>query len=129
MRIVTWNCCRGRFAAKTAFVRALRPDVAVIQECARPEAESGEARWVGTNPNQGISILTANGFTAEPIAIDGEVPPWMVPFRITGPESFTLIAVWALPLRSSYSRAVCHGIDALAGLIAAGPTVMAGDFN
>jgi len=129
MRIVTWNCCRGKFAAKTPFVRELAPDVAVIQECARPEAESPQVRWVGDNPNQGLAVLTSADFAAEPIAVDAEVPRWMVPFRIIGPVEFTLVAVWALPDRGSYSRAVCHGIDALAGLIASGPTVMAGDFN
>jgi exodeoxyribonuclease-3 len=129
LRIVTWNCCRGKFAAKTAFVRQLAPDVAVIQECARPDAESPEARWAGENPLQGIAVLTANGYTAEPIHVDADVPKWMVPFRITGPEAFTLVAVWALPMASSYSRAVCLGIDALADLIASGPTVITGDFN
>jgi hypothetical protein len=129
MRIVTWNCCRGRFAAKTPFVRALSPHVAVLQECARPADASPDVRWAGENPNQGIAVLTANGYAAEPILIDADVPRWMVPYRITGPVEFTLLAVWALPDRGSYSRAVCHGIDALAELITAGPAVVAGDFN
>ncbi|HEU4556544.1 MAG TPA: endonuclease/exonuclease/phosphatase family protein [Longimicrobium sp.] len=129
MRLVTWNCCRGKFAAKSPFVRELAPDVAVLQECARPADESPEVRWAGENPNQGIAVLTANGYVAEPIAIDADVPRWMVPYRITGPVEFTLLAVWALPLRGSYVRAVCLGIDALAGLISSGPTVVTGDFN
>lgn len=129
MRIVTWNCCRGKFDAKTPFVRDLSPDVAVIQECARPEVESPEARWAGASSKQGIAVLTANGYTAEPIVVDAMHVRWIVPFRITGPEPFTLIAVWAQPDRGSYSRAVCHGIDALADLIRGGPAVVAGDFN
>lgn len=129
MRIITWNGCRGKFAAKTPFVRGLAPDIAVIQECARPEVESSRVRWAGDNPNQGVAILTSPEFTAEPIDVDAEVPRWMVPYRVTGPVELTLVAVWALPDRGSYSRAVCHGIDALAGLIAAGPTVVTGDFN
>jgi len=129
MRIVTWNCCRGKFAAKTPFVGELAPDVAVIQECARPEGESPRVRWVGDNPNQGLAVLTSADFVAEPMAVDAEVPRWMVPFRITGPVEFTLVAVWALPDRGCYSRAVCHGIDALSDLIARGPAVVTGDFN
>jgi endonuclease/exonuclease/phosphatase family metal-dependent hydrolase len=129
MRIVTWNCCRGKFAAKTPFVRELAPDVAVVQECARPDAESPQVRWAGDNPNQGVAVLTSPEYAAEPIAVDADVARWMVPFRITGPVDLTLVAVWALPDRGSYSRAVCNGIDALAELIASGPTVMAGDFN
>lgn len=129
MRIVTWNCCRGKFAAKTSFVRALAPDVAVIQECARPADDSPGVRWIGDNPNQGVAIVTANGYAAEPIAVDGLPAKWIVPFRVTGPEAFTLIAVWALPDRGSYSRAVCLGLDALADLIISGSTVVTGDFN
>lgn len=129
MRIVTWNCCRGKFAAKTPFVRALAPDVAVIQECARPAGESPEVRWVGDSPHQGVAVLTANGYAAEPISVPDVPAKWIVPFRITGPEEFTLVAVWALPDRGSYSRAVCHGIDALTDLITSGPTVVTGDFN
>jgi len=131
MRIVTWNCCRGKFAAKTEFLRELAPDVAIVQECARPAGESAGVCWAGSNPRQGVAVITANGYAAEPLSIDGgaEVPPWVVPFRVTGPESFTLLAVWALPHRGSYSRAVCLGIDALSNLFAAGPAVVAGDFN
>jgi hypothetical protein len=129
LRIVTWNCCRGKFAVKTAFLRELAPDVAIVQECARPADESPDVRWAGSNPRQGIAVITANGYAAEPIPVDAEVPPWMVPFRVTGPETFTLLAVWALPHRGSYCRAVCLGIDALAEVIADGPTVVAGDFN
>jgi hypothetical protein len=127
--MVTWNCCRGKFAAKTAYLAELAPVVAVVQECARPAAESHAARWAGDNPHQGVSVLAADGWRVDPVAVDAEVPPWIVPFRVSGPVAFTLVAVWALPVRGSYSRAVCTGIDALAGLLAAGPTVVAGDFN
>lgn len=129
MRIVTWNCCRGKFAAKTPFLRALAPDVAVIQECARPGDDSPDVRWIGDNPHQGVAVLTSNGYAAEPITVAEMPTKWFAPFRITGPEEFTLVAVWALPDRGSYSRAVCLGLDALADLIRGGPTVVTGDFN
>ncbi|HEX8906699.1 MAG TPA: endonuclease/exonuclease/phosphatase family protein [Longimicrobiaceae bacterium] len=129
MRIVTWNCCRGKFALKTDFLRPLAADLAVVQECARPADGRPGVCWVGENPRQGVAVLAGDGWSVEPIAVAAEVKRWIVPFRVDGPESFTLVAVWALPDRSSYSRAVCHGIDALAGLIVAGPTVVAGDFN
>jgi exonuclease III len=129
VRIVTWNCCRGKFAQKTEFLRALAPDVAVVQECARPDEESDRVRWVGENPRQGIAVLAGDGWSVEPVTLATDVKKWIVPFRVTGPMEFTLVAVWALPDRSSYSRMVCHGIDALAELITGGPTVVAGDFN
>jgi len=129
VRIVTWNCCRGPFAAKTAFLRELAPDVAVVQECARPAEESERVRWIGENPRQGIAVMAGEGWAVDPVEADAALPRWIVPFRVSGPISFTLIAVWAMPDRGSYSRAVCHGIDALSGLITSGPAVMAGDFN
>ena len=129
VRIVTWNCCRGKFADKAEFVRALAPDIAVIQECGRPAEESPGVRWIGENPRQGIAVIAADGWRIEPIPVATELQRWIVPFRISGPIDFILVAAWVLPDRSSYSRAMCRGIDALADLIAAGPAIVAGDFN
>jgi exonuclease III len=129
LRIVTWNCCRGKFALKTDLLRALAPDVAVVQECARPPEESARLRWVGENPRQGVAVIAGEGWTVEPVAVASDLRKWIVPFRVSGPAEFTLVAVWVMPDRSSYCRAMCHGIDALADLIAAGPAVVAGDFN
>ncbi|HEX6745849.1 MAG TPA: endonuclease/exonuclease/phosphatase family protein [Longimicrobium sp.] len=129
MRILTWNCCRGPFAAKTDLLRALAPDIAVVQECARPAEESHRLRWVGDNPRQGVAVMGGDGWSVEPIAVAAETKKWIVPFRVSGPVDFTLVAVWALPDRSSYSRMVCHGIDALSDLVSSGPTVVTGDFN
>ena len=126
MRIVTWNCCRGPFARKTELLRPLAADVAVVQECARPPEESARVRWAGEKPRQGIAVLAGEGWSVEPIAFDAPLPRWIVPFRIHGPEPFTLVAVWSLP---PYSRSVVQGVEALAEVIAAGPTVVAGDFN
>jgi endonuclease/exonuclease/phosphatase family metal-dependent hydrolase len=84
---------------------------------------------VGDNPCQGLAVLSAPGWRVEPIALTGTAPRWMVPFRVSGPLDFTLVAVWVLPLGSSYSRAACEGIDALAEVIGAGPSVLMGDFN
>jgi exonuclease III len=129
VRIVTWNCCRGKFADKAAFVRALAPDIAIIQECGRPAEESPSVRWVGENPRQGIAVVAAEGWSVEPITFAAQLQRWIVPFRVSGPTEFTLVATWVMPDRSSYSRAMCRGIDGLANLISAGPTIVAGDFN
>ncbi|HEX8244715.1 MAG TPA: hypothetical protein VF541_14510, partial [Longimicrobium sp.] len=129
MRLVTWNCCRGKFAQKTEFLRLLAPDISVVQECARPADGTPGVCWVGDNPLQGVAVLAGEGWSVEPIAVAEDVKKWVRPFRVTGAASFTLVAVWALPDRGSYSRAVCHGIDALAELITGGQAVVAGDFN
>lgn len=106
---------------------ALGPDVAVLQECACPEAESGALRWAGDNPKQGIAVLAGEGWSVEPIEVD-EVPRWMVPFRVSGPRAFTLLAVWTLPT-GSYSKALFDALERFRDLLSAGPAVVMGDFN
>ena len=108
MRIVTWNCCRGKFADKAGFVRALAPDIAVIQECGRPTEESPNLRWVGDNPRQGVAVIAADGWSIEPVAVAAELQRWIVPFHVSGAVEFTLVATWVMPDRSSYSRAMCN---------------------
>jgi endonuclease/exonuclease/phosphatase family metal-dependent hydrolase len=48
--------------------------------------------------------------------------------RITGPVSFTLLAVWTWP-DPTYLAAIDCAMEAYASLFDAGPVVMAGDFN
>jgi exonuclease III len=130
MRILTWNCCQRAFAGTAGFARELRPDVAVLQECGRPDGEeSSRVRWIGENPRKGIAVLAGDGYAVEPVAAREDVPRWIVPFRVTGPRELTLVAGWALPTGSSYARTVLRGIAAYADLIASGPAVVAGDFN
>lgn len=52
MRLVTWNCCRGPYARKMPLLDALAPDIAVVQECAKPEFQSPNCLWFGDNPNK-----------------------------------------------------------------------------
>jgi len=59
MRLVTWNCCRGQYL-KTSFLEALAPDIAVIQECAKPTCVNDQCLWFGHNPHQGVAVF-ANG--------------------------------------------------------------------
>lgn len=59
MRIVTWNCSRGKFAKKMPLLDALGPDIAVIQECARPGPEVDNCVCFGDNPNIGVAVKAA----------------------------------------------------------------------
>ena len=66
LRIVSWNCnmaLRHKFEA----LLALRPDVAIIQECAKPDEgwrpACRDADWIGFNAQKGLGIFTFGDLT------------------------------------------------------------------
>ena len=58
---------------------------------------------------------------------------WVVPYEVTGPENFTLIAVWACEVkgnkRASYVGQINRAIEEHPDWFENGPVVAAGDFN
>lgn len=115
----------------------LRPDLAVLQEVAEGDLEhEGESFWVGHNENKGLGVLAFNGFRIEPhVAWDRRIE-FVVPFDVTGPMDFLLMAVWAMHGRAVQRiderpnrQQVLQALDAYAELIRSRPTVVAGDFN
>jgi hypothetical protein len=130
MRLITWNCCRGSYAKKAPLLDALRADIAVIQECAKPACESDTCLWVGDNPRQGIAIQAAPPYRLRRLPeLDG-VPKYVVPISVVGPLEFTLFAVWSknnVPYR--YIESVVKAVEMYRGLIIASPTVLIGDLN
>jgi len=95
MRNVTWNCSRGTCARKVPLLNTLAPDIAVIQECARPEIESEQCLWFGDNPRQGITIQATPPYGLRRLpALEG-VPKFEEPVSVSGPSEFTILAVWS----------------------------------
>jgi hypothetical protein len=127
IRLATWNCCRGAYDIKISLLAGLAPDVAVLQECPLPGRTSDTVVWFGTNPRQGVSILSRPPFQLipEPIRAGSES---MFAARVHGPICFTLIAVWAQP-EPSYSEALRRGVQVYGDLLVNGPAVLLGDFN
>ena len=69
MRLVAWNCNMA-LHRKLAALLTLRPDVAVLSECASPErlaerlgagALGCEPVWIGANRDKGLAVLAFNG--------------------------------------------------------------------
>ena len=56
MRLVTWNCCQGPFEQKATLLTSLSPDIVVMQECCKPEAEDRQTLWFGDNARRGIGL-------------------------------------------------------------------------
>lgn len=129
MRIVTWNCCRGPASTKFAFLKRLKPTIAIVQECARPVGDDPRCVWFGDNPRQGIGVVASGEFRISPVK-PRDVPRYTIPMNITGPVSFLLLAVWSQQDRPyRYVKGIIRAVDCYRDLIKAQPTVIVGDFN
>ena len=130
MRIATWNCYRGECLKRAAELEPLGPDIAVIQECARPKGRPRGRRfvWFGTNPAHGVGVVGRAPFRVEPGPIDSAFDHTAFPAIVSGPTTFHLLAIWALP-RPSYVRALLDALDTYRGFLLAAPTIIVGDFN
>ncbi|MED4784294.1 endonuclease/exonuclease/phosphatase family protein [Brevibacillus choshinensis] len=100
MNIVAWNC-RQAFRKKVGKLVPFCPKIAVISECESLEKLAGSheslfahSLWVGDNPHKGLGVFSSSEhpLTVHP-AYDDRFH-WIVPIRVTGSESFTLLAVW-----------------------------------
>src|SRR5471030_1633970 len=101
MRIVVWNCNMG-FHRKLPSLMELRPDVAVVPECAAPEILSKKSPlaatisnvWVEHKNNKGLAVFSFGEYTLrrhEPFCSDIHC---ILPVEVAGPQSFHLLAVW-----------------------------------
>lgn len=130
MRLVTWNCCRGPLEKKAALLESLSPDIAVLQECARPASESESCLWFGHNPRQGIAVVAREPYRLRRIEPRPRVPRYIVPIAVTGPVAFTILAVWSKGGQAySYVEAVIRAARMYRPLIETSPTVLLGDLN
>lgn len=108
MKLVTWNSCRGAYARKVALLEPLAPDVAVMQECARPLVQSDRCLWFGENPLQGIAVTVAEPYTIRALPAAANVPRFVFPVEVSGPESFTLLVVWSKGKQRSHPPGLNH---------------------
>jgi hypothetical protein len=130
MRLVTWNCCRGPYAKKAPLLDSLNPDIAVIQECAKPENESDTCLWFGDNPRQGILVRSFGLYTICALPTLSDVPKYIIPLQVKGPIDFILFAVWSKASPGyRYIEAVVHAVEMYKELFTAAPTVLIGDLN
>lgn len=129
MRLVTWNCCRGKFNRKVSLLDALEADVAVIQECAKPDEESSQCVWFGENPRQGIAVLARPPYRLKKIRPLADVPKFIFPIQVSGPERFSMLVVWSKHDKYRYVEGIVRGVEMYRDLILSSPTILAGDFN
>lgn len=108
----------------------LNADIAVIQECSRPSAESEQCLWFGDNPRQGIAVVTTRDFELTRLPNLLDVPRYMFPVRVRGPLIFNLLAVWSKGGQPHpYIEGVVEGVAAFRNLLSTEPTILVGDLN
>jgi hypothetical protein len=130
MRLVTWNCCRGPYLKKASFLDALAPDVAVIQECAKPSIETDQCLWFGDNLRQGIAVFANGPYRIRALPAQPDVPRYAIPVEVDGPTKFLLIAVLSKGGQPSpYVEGVVRAVELYRNLFNQHRTILAGDLN
>ena len=79
---------------------SLRPDVAVVQECADPDGRGLAPRlrgydWIGFNPDKGLGIFTFGGLTLTRSPSYAETYALYLPVTVSGWCHFNLLGLWA----------------------------------
>ena len=129
MRVVTWNCCRGPYLKNASLLDVFAPDIAVIQECAKPAAETRQCLWFGDNPRQGIAVVANGPYRLRRITPIAGVPRYVIPVKVVGPNNFLLLAVWAKGGQDKYVEGVIRAVELYRHLFKKHATVLAGDTN
>jgi endonuclease/exonuclease/phosphatase family metal-dependent hydrolase len=132
MRIITWNCNRA-FGRKAGELLALKPDVAILQECERDlEVPHGyKYIWTGALPKMGLGVL-ARDPDARPEQFDEK---WTFFLPVTLPNlNLRVLGTWAFHRRASKvgpDRVGMIGpvLESLGSWLGEGRSLMAGDFN
>jgi hypothetical protein len=112
MRLVAWNCNMALHRKIDALL-SLRPDVAVISECAEPlrlrkTSKSSwietEPIWFGRNADKGLGVFAFNGYSIEYGQRTLPYLRYILPVRVTGMLRFNLLAVWAQNASAGVTR-------------------------
>ncbi len=135
LRIVTWNCNMA-LQRKFEALLALRPDVAVVQECAAPgrgwRPDCRDADWIGFNAQKGLGVFTFGELRLRRHASCSEAFSLYLPVELHGACRLNLLGVWVADARQVPAGATNDPAAALRHhrpFLAAAPAVVAGDFN
>lgn len=142
MRLVFWNCNMALHRKMNALM-ALRPDIAVIGECADPDtlAQRGvngltydTCVWTGKNCHKGLAALSFGGYRLARADPFYPTLKYLLPVHVTGPASFNLMAVWAQNASAGISRKrqlgpLRLGLAKYRDFLSGGRTILGGDLN
>lgn len=143
LRLLVWNCS-GRLHDKLLDLHDLRPDVAVLPECACPEVllrrvspralDARDLLWDGTHPSRGLLVATFGAWRAIVNPLHRRGAATTLPVEISGPAELRLLAVWARPPQPDLGHRtspepLATALERLSPFLSTGRCVLAGDFN
>ena len=112
-----------RFLAELA---PLRADIVTLQECRLPRNKSRSVIWRGTDPHQGMAVVSnRTELEIEPVKLP-YLHPTVVPVVVHAPQQFVFIGVWTHP---PYDKVAWKAMSACVEAADDRPVVAAGDFN
>jgi exodeoxyribonuclease-3 len=128
--------------AKCEHLAELRPDIAVVPECAEPDIIRKKAsrfhfddcEWAGQGEHKGLGVFAFNGHSLRRHASWDPRYHLFLPIEVCGPTSFNLLAVWAFNHRVPVAvipnpRTTREAVNHYATFLSGGDGVVAGDFN
>jgi endonuclease/exonuclease/phosphatase (EEP) superfamily protein YafD len=138
VKLATWNCC-GKFDTNLLHLLGLDVDVAVLCEAKAPSPwpitsegrlVTGLSQRVWAESPKELGVVACEPWTLTLHEAAETAPAWMLPVRVSGPTSFTLVGLWTVVHAGtpSYEAQVDRAVDWIE-TSAAGPVVLAGDFN
>lgn len=133
-RIVSWNCNKA-LAEKARRLLDLRPDVAIVQECAATSELDEMVRigWTGEYAYSGLAVFARSDLG---VTVAGDVwdptREWFLPVRVPS-LGLDILASWAMHQRGHEDRPKQGRIHATMehyrGFLAGGPALVIGDLN
>lgn len=121
---------------------SLKPDIAIIPECATPEIVKkkqpefyySDAAWIDQSKNKGLGVFTFSDLSVRVSPSYDPTYELFLPLLISARYGFNLLAVWAFNHRNKNDHfrrdaPTRAAIEYYRDFIAAGSTIVAGDFN
>lgn len=131
--------CNGAFREKRHHIEEWQPDVAIVSETTRADAEQPtlgstltEVAWVGDSRGKGLAVLGRRGsFTVHPM--HNERIRLVLPIVVDGAPPLLVLGVWtqadpALP-RHAYVGWLHDAVDRYSALFKEHETILIGDLN
>ena len=104
----------------------LRSDLITLQECRRPAIDSASVIWRGTDPRQGVAVVSTEAAARLEFVEIPKLHPTVVPVRVQATQPFVFVGVWTHPPYNAVAWAAMTAYVAAADGL---PVVAAGDFN
>ena len=127
---------------KQQYLSELKPDIAIVPECAAPEVVKShcqefrfnDADWVGENKNKGLGVFAFGEITlSRDECFDPRFSQYIpLNVEIAGKSMFNLLAVWSFNRRRKIEGIANPTVAAFAhysSFLAGSNSIAAGDFN